>query len=118
MAASCISVASTWLQEISGDGAHLCRAHDDRVARHMAEAGGVALYARVEDLRDCSFATDRETTRVRAPAPFVTSISLDSVLIARRQELFVDLHLGIRAVGLALCIALRIVHAADPGWCP
>ena len=34
-----------------GDGAHLGLAHDDRIAGNVAEAGGVALHARIKDLR-------------------------------------------------------------------
>ena len=80
----------------------------------MAEAGGVALYAGIEDLRG-RFLRDRAGDHARAGARAVQDdVHLaDGVLRALGQELFVDLHLGICAVGFALRIALRIVDAAD-----
>ena len=80
----------------------------------MAEAGGVTLHTRIKDLRGlllCNGAGDDACARARAVQNHVHLAH--GMLIACCQEFFVDLHLGICAVGLALRIALRVVDAAD-----
>ena len=97
-----------------GNGADLSGAHDDGVALHMAEAGGVAHHPGVEHLGGLVLG-HRTGDHLSAG---VIAVEDDvhfafSVLLAVGQQLFGDDDLAVVAVEDGLGVTLGVVHAPD-----